>query len=137
MNEQTAVAFGMIIEKMETLALSLGTTAEYLWGVLVAQALVTGVTNIIAFICLTIIGFLLFNVWKKVRIRNNKIQKRESGYEAFNRDSSSASFVIFTVILVGYLMFSGSVFLVSLNDTVTAFVNPEYIAFKEVAQLMQ
>lgn len=139
MNEQTAV-IGLMMEKLESFASVLGTTAEYLWGVLVAQAFVVGVSNVLIWIFLVIFGVILYRFWKNIKNRYYRILEREDGssrIENSQKEGSQIVFVISTVILVLYISASSLHFLFNIYNTVTSFCNPEYMAFERVSRILK
>lgn len=108
MDDKTA----MLLQK---LADKLGTTTEYLWGVMVRQAPVAGITDIIQY---TILGVC---VYAFVRwLRSDKRDFTEGG-----------SFVV--ALFIGTpLVIIVIVAFFAISNTITAFANPEYWALQRV-----
>ncbi len=107
MNEQT-------LQLIEKLAFKLGTTAEYLWGVLISQAYIHGIINI------SIVGFFglfLFIGWYICLT-----------YKFKEPDPK--------ILVIGCLICMSFVYIYltlhEINDIITAFVNPEYWALKQI-----
>jgi len=104
---------------LEKLAEKLGTTTQYLWGVLIKQAPVAAVTELIYLILVVLGGIILY-----------KIHKRLS-YE--EEESLIAPMAIATIIW-------GILFIVcffSIGTIVTGFFNPEYWALDEIMSLIK
>lgn len=115
---------------LERLAQKLGTTSEYLWGVILKQAPIAAFNGII-FIMMTIaLGIILWKIHKKLAM----VQKRENGrmeggYEhhgAVAGGSMVLSCIVFLILLVV------SFFLIS--RITTAIFNPEFWAFAKVVE---
>ncbi len=106
------------------LANELGTTAEYLWGVLLSQAKIYAFTSSVEIICTFIFGFILYGIHKRF-IKNT--DNNDSIYEEY--DIAAPIFMgIVSVVYVIVLM----VAFFTISDVVTAIVNPEYWALKQL-----
>lgn len=141
MNEQLIVA-------LEALAAKLGTTAEYLWGILVRQAVLDGWIALVE--CLfyaTIVGGVAWyylrvgprarKAWEEEARRMAKEIKQGQGYASWEmeRDLEWASeeahmFGTVVAILLAFVCFIA--LLVTAPTVFTAFLNPEYLAFKNI-----
>jgi hypothetical protein len=100
---------------LEVLAQKLGTTSEYLWGVLLKQAPISAVTEFIQY------AFIIFVCvfWiKKVKIFVGKISNNEW-------NSDNWTWIIITSVIIGM---SAIVVFFSFPSTIYALVNPEYWA---------
>lgn len=117
-----------IMELITALATKLGTTAEHLWMVLMAQAKVSAWVDI---------GISLFGVaWIIVTLlTHNKLSEKDGdGYSYYaNHDGYIGLMTILGIISVLFLLFT----VFNLNSIVTGFVNPEYKAFREVIRLIR
>jgi hypothetical protein len=106
----------MLIEK---LADKLGTTAEHLWSVLVAQAPIQAVAEICTWlIATTIITILYIFLWKRI--------DKYSDYDdrVFQKVMLGIPFIFLFMALI-----------VSIPIWVSAFANPEYWALMEIAKM--
>ena len=113
-----------IMEVLRVLAEKFGTTTEFLWGIMVKQAYVVGITQIISF---AIAGLFVF-AWNRYAWSVSFPEEDHGGDKAFG---------IMMVRLfgaVGACMWCMG-FLFGLTDIATAFVNPEYWALKQVGKL--
>lgn len=106
------------------LALKLGTTAEYLWAVLVQQALVSAIADLIFIILLSIFWIVFYSLHRRYT--------REDKYY----DSDTLGFVVgliggviglFTIVAVPIFFF----------DMINGFFNPKYWALKEILSTLK
>jgi len=104
-----------LTELLKELSLSLGTTSEFLWAVLIKQAFISGVVNIIQYILIIISCLVWWFVCKKVSI------KIKDSWEQENYIWLGIGWVFLFVIVV--------IAAFNLQNTVAAFINPEYWAF--------
>lgn len=105
MNEQTQ-------KLIEQLAQKLGTTAEHLWGVLVRQAPVSGVTHIV---CWIIAGVFFYVSFKRIK----------AGEDA------DAKVLLWALWSLGFLMFL-PMFYQDSQLILASFFNPEFWALKQI-----
>lgn len=103
-----------IIKVIETLAAKLGTTAEYLWGVLIKQAPISGMCDILGFV---IVGSILFCLYILVR----KTEYADSDAEITSWGGLGIASLIVLIAL-----------LTTLTDIISCFANPEYWALKQI-----
>lgn len=123
-----------LTDLLQNLAAELGTTVEYLWGVLIVQAKVSAITNI-GFVVFTIIfTLILYRVhlyFSKVKVWGDDTKYTKSGYSHYEG-----------IILVpmGLMVFLNFVLLITsislIPDIVTTLVNPEYWALEQVLKLI-
>ncbi len=116
MNEQTS-------KLIEQLAAKLGTTADYLWAVLVRQAAIHSIINLIEFVVIIAIGFIIYPIITKF-YRNN-----EFGYN-IGPD-------MLVIITVGTWSILFVTCLFSINGIITGFLNPEYWALQEILDTLK
>lgn len=103
-----------ILKALTALAEKLGTTAEYLWGVLVKQAPINGVIDL-----LVITGWITgFFICLKI-IRKNKVESEGLMLIAY------VSTIVFAIGSVGFTTFL-------MSDMLSAFFNPEYWALHKI-----
>ena len=116
MNEQTQEALVKLAEK-------LGTTTEYLWQILIAQARVDIVISVIQMTFM-----FLFIYWTiKLHIRFSK--KHEDRHSFYYYNESAVGGMVFaglaSIIMIIF-------FLNGFNDLLSAIFNPEYWALKQI-----
>jgi hypothetical protein len=116
------------LQALTMLANKLGTTAEYLWGVLLRQAPITGAINLVM-MTVWVVAVLLLLRW--VRIKTRVPPKTEDepypraewdGDGAFFAWAASIVFATMVVVIVG----------LELPKAVVALVNPEYWALRQI-----
>lgn len=107
---------------LRELASKLGTTVEHLWSVLILQARIEAIAG--SFLILLLLG--LGALCGMAFFRN----KRE--WDNHNEDAKLAATAIggFAGLLIG-----GIVLIADLSRIVAGFLNPEYLALREVARL--
>lgn len=98
---------------IDKLAEKLGTTAEYLFEITVNQALISGLADLIFSFVFAGLAFFLIRVIKKL-----------------HGDCEDKSFEVF-LLSVGCVV-SLILFVAGINSMMTAFLNPEYWAFKDI-----
>ena len=113
MNQET-------IELLKVLADKLGTTTEHLWGVLLNQAFLSGLSNS-AFLAVILISSVW---WWRFALAKIKKEGKENGY--------SSSDVWPPVILL--IAACGTASTIIVYEIMTAFLNPEYWALKQILQ---
>lgn len=107
---------------MEVLAAKLGTTVEYLWGVMLSQAPVAAMNNLIFIVTTTVLTWLCVRRHKKLI---EPIDEYRNGYDEVANVTLMICWLV--VCAVGVI---ASLFLIP--ATVTALVNPEYWALKQI-----
>lgn len=115
-----------ITSLLKQLAEQLGTTVDYLWNVLINQAPIHGILNLILFVFTTISIFLLgkYFIW----IYNKWT-------ELYDDDKETMHVVLITVF--GFLIIIGFIVsIISLPNTLAALFNPEYWALQQVLSLL-
>lgn len=116
------------LQALTVLANKLGTTAEYLWGVLVRQAPITGVIDL----CLTVGLLFAAACWYRfVKAKTTKPPKTEEDRhpEADWHDEGKFFGWISVALLCAIV---GVVVVSTLSTTVAALVNPEYWALRQL-----
>ena len=110
MNEATTKLIG-------ELAAKLGVTVDHLWGVLVRQAPISGVCDV-----LVIIAWIVGLAWGLRRVRS-KTTDPKCGY-----DGAEFAWVVWGIAAALAIY----VVSVAFSEIVASFVNPEYWALKQV-----
>jgi len=118
MNEQT-------VQLIEKLATKLGTTSEYLWGVLIRQAPVSATINLVYFVFIVLAGVGLYKLHKRFCKEDNH---GNTIYD--DGDNMAVIFPMVFGVLLWVILALVSFF--SLGDVFNGFINPEYWALKEV-----
>lgn len=117
MNEQTT-------KLVEQLAIKLGTTADYLWSVLLKQAPISALTDLIYFILFSIGGIILFKVHKSFS------KPGEDTWENKYDENEELGFAMCLIAFVWTILFIVAFF--SLGNVINGFFNPEYWALNQV-----
>ena len=107
-----------LVPLLEKLSVKLGTSSEFLWGVLVRQAPISATINFIIFTVSVVSAAVLL---KTGLTRWNDWEKRDERGKQ--------------VIFIIFLMIISIIFLVSvccLPDTIAGFINPEYWALNKI-----
>lgn len=122
MNEQTT----QLIEK---LAEQLGTTSEYLWGVLISQAPISALKSLIL-IGLTIV--FTFMVWKIHKGFMRNTDDEHINYTYYDEYEPVAHILVgglgvFALIMFGLSIEAG-------GNAITALLNPEYWALQQILE---
>lgn len=110
---------------IEALAAKIGTTSEYIWGILVRQAPISAATDLV--LCIVITSAL---AWWITLVNNKTTQKQDCPYQNAEWVNEGAFLAWLSVFLLG---FGSMIFIISsLQSIVTAFANPEYWALKKL-----
>ena len=119
MNEQT-------LKLIEGLAQKLGTTSEYLWGILIKQALVDSVIRIGYILFLICCGLVLWKVHKK-------LLEKPAGdsYDTYYEQGNHTPALIMVIMGIVWLICS-VVALSFICKIFTGFYNPEYFALDKI-----
>ncbi len=115
MNQET-------IELLKVLADKFGTTTEHLWSVLINQAFLSGLSNS-AFLAVILIP----SVWW-IRYASREIRK-EREHESYYSATSAETLRFIRILLILACVIAACILL---HDIMTAFVNPEYWALREI-----
>jgi hypothetical protein len=107
---------------LESLASKLGTTTEYLWGVMIKQAPIDAFVGI----TLIIISFLLIIPY--VRYIKWFAKNYQKCYDNDTEVGHWIAIVILAIILCIWLIIS----ICDINNVVTALANPEYWALEQI-----
>ncbi len=118
MNEQAT-------KLIEQLAQKLGTTAEYLWAVLLKQAPISAMVDLVYLVIVIIMGIGMYKLHKYCTKETGEY--KESIYED-NGEFVRPAMVILTIVWVIFFI----ICFFSIGNIVNGFFNPEYWALKEV-----
>lgn len=120
MNEQTE-------QLIRELADKLGTTAEHLWGVLIQQALITGIVDTVAML---VFGVIIVRLFIFVKAKTTERAETATSYARADWEDEQA---VGAWLGWGVLAFTFSLVLAgSASMTMAAFLNPEYWALKQI-----
>lgn len=116
MNEQ-------VTKLIENLAVKLGTTAEYLWSILVNQAFVSGIKSIFIIALCSISFYALFRIRRLSGKKQRKLDP--SNYEDWDAEfnwqaATVASWIGQSILFIIIITFS--------VNAINAFMNPEFWA---------
>ena len=124
MNEQTT-------KLITDLASKLGTTTEYLWGVLIKQALYSVITDLAFLIFSVIYGFVLYKVYKWL------CEPVDEGgrYTRFDEheDNAVMPFAIASIIFIVFLIVN----IINFPNIIAGLFNPEYWALHEILKQLK
>lgn len=105
------------LQLVEKLAAKLGTTSEYLWGVLLKQAPITAIINAIEMVAM---AALIYYLWRKL------LRTEFTGYDALTAK------VILYISMTVFTAAAGIGITCSFETVITAAINPEYWALKQI-----
>ena len=112
---------------IESMAAKLGVTAEHLWGVLVAQAPISGAVDLV--LCVVMVAAVVWWAWL-VKRKTTRQKTAEAGVHKRAEWEDEAVLFWATAVLAGVLVL---IFIIeSAHETVAAFFNPEYWALLQL-----
>lgn len=116
------------LDLLNRLADKLGTTVEHLWGVLIKQAPITAISDLVIGAVLVVLTV----VWYRFVRAKTKVPPRtpENAYPSAAWDDDSATFAWVFVVITGLIALMWCV--AAMQQAVTAFVNPGYWALKQL-----
>lgn len=117
-----------LTQLLQQLAEKLGTTTEYLWGVLIKQAPISAVTDLVYLFLVILGGIALYKIHKRF---SKEIDGNKSIYYEHEWLEISMVFVSFTLVVIFIY------YILSIKGIITGFFNPEYWAFNEVVRLLK
>lgn len=113
-------------EFLEKLASKLGTTAEYLWKVLIIQARVSAIKSLVFIIAVYVAGVILarFHMKYLKKIPNNR-------YDHDTYKDNEVVSVVMCILFIAWLgLFITHIF--SYSNMINGFFNPEYWALDTI-----
>jgi hypothetical protein len=116
MNEQAMKMIGEISEK-------LGTTAEHIWGVLLRQAYIDSITNILSLLLGFVVCSVVWMIFGFLFVEQNNPENRV-GCE-FVLVCVGVVSGIFSIVLVLALV-------IGIGPIINGFVNPDFVAFNYI-----
>lgn len=112
---------------IEQLAQKLGTTTEYLWGILVQQAFINSVITLFQFLLIGLFGYAILKTHKYLLSERRHGKYIRTGYSHYG-DPAEITMIIMSVLFV-ILAVAG---FFELPDLVNGFLNPEYWALNKI-----
>jgi len=118
------------LEALQALAAKMGTTAEYLWIVMVRQARVLFVVDLIMYALGATAIYALYKGIRKCLEEEEKLNAREPG-------NDKAAFMVMTglFIICGFCIVLAMC--LHLPDTITKAINPEYWALQQILETVK
>jgi hypothetical protein len=120
-----------IADLLKQLATQLGTTAQYLWGVLIHQAPISATISLIQIVLIGIYGLIL---WKTHKYLLKEIPKEERSYDDDkNRYQKFEEVAVIPMVLGAIALITFTIIALCLiSDVVNGYFNPEYWALQEI-----
>lgn len=110
---------------IEQLAGKLGTTTEYLWGVMIRQAPIYAFSTLLEMCIVAALGVILFKVHKKF-----SLSRGDNIYNNLYDKYEAALFIMVIGTIIWSILFIISICLIS--QVITAIANPEYWALMKI-----
>jgi len=115
-----------IISFLREITNKLGTKAEYLWSILIKQAQISAITDLFYYLIVIISGVILYKYHKQFSKKEYGYNKEYTKY--FEDDGTEIIMIALFILWLIFLLVS----LMSIEDTITKFINPEYWALKNL-----
>ncbi len=115
-----------VLQKIDAIAIKLGTTAEHLWVILVKQAYVTFIGYSIRYV--------LAIIFLCCMVKFFPYMYRKFTHEDWCAESTSGGFLIATFVIcmiITVVAATGAV--ANITYTISLYFNPEYFAFQRIA----
>lgn len=112
------------------LANKLGTTTEHLWGVLIRQAAISGITNLIVVAAWLAIAWWFYSVIKRKTLVPPETPEDKYPRAEWDGDSAGIAWGILWLSLAGCAVIFGC----TLESVIGSLVNPEYWALKQIVK---
>lgn len=121
---------------LEQLAAKLGTTSEYLWGILLKQAPISATLSMLSFALVLVFGVVLLYAHKKL---SKEIVSESGGYKSYEtlygkfEEAAVIPMVLFAAVWV--IVLFNCIF--NIGDIINGYFNPEYWALKEIVHSLK
>lgn len=115
-----------LTQLLEKLASKLGTTTEYLWGVLLKQARISAIESLLFILFVYAMAVLLI-------VLNKKFSKKKSNstYAAtIYSENESVEWIMIISTVIWVILFISSLF--SCSNAIDGFLNPEFWALNQI-----
>lgn len=113
-----------ITELLEKLAVQLGTTAEYLWSVLIVQARISAITDLIFLILAIVSGYFLYRTHRYLS------EETEDMYSIYERKEEAVIIPMLVGVSIWLIFFLVMFF--SIGNIINGLFNPEYWALNKI-----
>lgn len=117
---------------LEQLAIKLGTTAQYLWGVLVRQAAIDATIDLILLVISVIFLFILH----KLHIRFSQ-KKQINGHNENTYERLEGMAILPMVLSAIFILFMFFIQLFSIGNIISGYFNPEYWALHKILEQLK
>ena len=111
-------------ELLEKLAVQLGTTAEYLWSVLLVQARISAMTDLIFLILAILSGYLLYRTHRYLS------QGTEDAHSIYYEKEEAVMIPMIIGLIIWITFFLVMFF--SIGNIISGLFNPEYWALNKI-----
>lgn len=111
-------------ELLEKLAVQLGTTAEYLWSVLIVQARISAITDLIFLILAIVSGYFLYRTHLYLG------KEGEDMHSIYDRKEEAVIIPMFVGVIIWVIFFLVMFF--SIGNIINGLFNPEYWALNKI-----
>lgn len=111
-------------ELLEKLAVQLGTTAEYLWSVLIVQARISAITDLIFLILAIVSGYFLYRTHLYLG------KEGEDMHSIYDRKEEAVIIPMFVGVIIWAIFFLVMFF--SIGNIINGLFNPEYWALNKI-----
>ena len=118
-----------ITNLLATLADKLGTTSEYLWGILLRQAPISATVILIQIIFTVLSGIFL---WKLHKYFSKETDERYSMY-----DRSNGGLEVLIIIFSVLILIIGIVSFFQIENVLNGYFNPEYWALNKILNTLK
>jgi hypothetical protein len=116
------------LEALQALAAKLGTTAEYLWIVMVRQARLLIIADLAVIACLVFALVLIFRQMRQLRARFTEMTLR-------NQDPTIEYLAAFGLWIL--IVACGGIVIFMIPDLMTKIFNPEYWALQQILETVK
>jgi hypothetical protein len=116
-----------VTKLIESLAEKLGTTSQYLWGILLKQAPIDATIGVVFNILVLLFGFLLFKIHKRLMKEDINDEFNQNFYEKYD-------ILVSTPMLIGLIAFVVlfCVSLCNIENIINGYFNPEYWSLQQI-----
>lgn len=109
---------------LQQLANKMGTTVQYLWSVLIKQARVSAITDLITLSITILLAYAIFRIHLKL-----SFTKGTSSHCKYDDNEAYGIIMLVGTITIAAMLL---IHLCFMGDTINGFFNPEYWALKEI-----
>lgn len=124
MNEKT-------LQALTELANRLGTTTEYLWGVLLKQAPISGIIDLIVMTALIVVSVLLVKFVMRKTTQPKEMEEDRYPSAEWKEEAAGLAWILVST----FLLFTAFFVLFNFSTMITAIVHPEYWALHQILNM--